>query len=156
VLGGVALGPAMARARTLAGAAVLMAVGVALLAVGAALGWIVPPLPPERYYAWPPFSLIRAGSVVLIAALLGAASVRLVALPPVLRALARQTLVLYVVHLLVLHASVVGLVALLGPSLEPPAAIAVAAANMLVSAAAALAWDRRERARATSLAPGAT
>lgn len=145
VLAGVALGPAMASTRTLWGAARLGALGVALIAGGLALGAVVPSLPPERYYAWPPFSMIRVGAVVVLAAVLGAASIRLERLPPALSALARQTLVLYVVHLWILHASVVGLVALLGPSLTLPQAIAVAAANLGISVAAALAWDRRER-----------
>lgn len=68
-------------------------------------------------------------------------------LPTPLATLARSTLFLYVSHLLVLYGGGVGLVRWWGRALTPAASIALALAMVTGTTLAALAWDRRLRAR---------
>jgi uncharacterized membrane protein len=136
---GLALAPWIEASTAPRGALSLGAVGVGLAALGHfAQGWL-PPVPPAEYYAWPPFSLERLGLVLALVALLALAGRRLV-LPRWGRTLAEETLVLYVVHLVLLHAAGFGLVHWVGPTLDPLAALGVAAVMMAVSASAALGW----------------
>lgn len=140
VLTGVALGAFVERSRDLRGALTLLGAGLFIALLGEGLSRIVPAVPPDDYYAWPPFSLIRVGLVLVLLALLALGSLRLTRLPEVLTTLAGQTLVLYVVHLVALHGAGVGLLALVGPTLSPAAAVLVALVLIAVSVGAALAW----------------
>lgn len=138
---GLALAPLVRAATSTRGALGLVGVGAIVAAIGRGLAWVVTPAAPEHYYAWPPFSLLRLGLVLVIFGALSLFGGRLV-LPAWARALARQTLVLYVVHLVILHAAAVGLANVLGARLHPAQAIGVASGLVVVSAAAALGWDR--------------
>lgn len=143
VLTGVALGAFVERTRQLGGALTLLGAGLLVALVGEGLRGVWPSVAPDDYYAWPPFSLIRLGLVLALLALLALSSLRVRRLPEVLTTLAGQTLVLYVVHLVVLHAHGFGLLALLGPTLSPAAAVGVALLLIAASTAAALAWAGR-------------
>jgi hypothetical protein len=136
---GLALAPWIEASTEPRGAFRLGALGAGSAALGhLAQGWLSP-VPAAEYYAWPPFSLERLGLVLGLFALLSLAGRRLV-LPRWARTLAKETLVLYVVHLVLLHAAGVGLVHWIGSTLGPVAATGVAAVMVAVSAAAALGW----------------
>jgi uncharacterized membrane protein len=144
---GLAVAPWIEAATEPRGALRLGVLGATLAAIGHFVQPYVPHLSPEQYYAWPPFSLHRLGLVLVLftgLAMLG----RRLALPPWARTLAKETLVLYVVHLVILHASVFGLIHWIGPTLHPLAAVAVAAVVIAVSAAAALGWAALKARRA--------
>lgn len=153
VLAGVVVGAiALPRGASTAGAttALRLAIAgivaiVASLAIGAVAGR---PSEPLAYSAWPAFSLVRLGCVVTMAALLAAASHRVVALPRTLRMVAGETLVLYVSHLLMLYVAGIGLARLIGPTLPLAAAIGVAVAVIVASTGIAVAWGRWEDRRA--------
>jgi surface polysaccharide O-acyltransferase-like enzyme len=100
------------------------------------------------------FALRKLAFVVAAFAVLVLASWKLKRLPRVLERLSGETLVLYVVHLQLLYPAGIGLVYWLGPTLPLPAAMGIALLLMLVSAAAALAWNAwRGRRRAMPRAP---
>jgi hypothetical protein len=149
---GVAAGPfvlpagaATPRARTAAG---LLGLGVAALAASVA---VAPLWPAASAQESPSYALLKLGAVAVAAAVLAFALARVRRLPPVLEALAGETLTLYVVHLLVLYPSYVGLVHHVGPTLDVPAALAMAVALFAVSAGAALVWPRARAALARRL-----
>lgn len=146
---GLALGPRIEASTEPRGALWLGALGAGLAALGhLAQGWL-PSVPPAEYYAWPPFSLERLGLVLVLFALLALVG-RHLRLPGWARTLAQETLVLYVVHLVLLHAAGIGLVHWIGPSLAPLAAVGSALAMIAVSGSAALGWAAlRSRRRAT-------
>jgi uncharacterized membrane protein len=148
VLAGVAAGalamPDGSRTPGLRTAGRLAIAGASLLALCAAIDALVArPSDPLLYSAAPAFSLSRLGWVLLLAALLAAASHRVEALPRSVRTLASETLFLYVFHLLALHVAGIGIARVLGPTLSPLSAIAIAIALVGASAASALAWSRR-------------
>lgn len=143
---GLALAPLVEGAPEPRGALSLSSLGASLAAVGHFIQPHVPHLPPDQYYAWPPFSLERLGLVLVLFAALALVGRRL-ALPPWARTLAKETLVLYVVHLVILHASVIGLVHWIGPTLSPLAALAAAAVMIVLSGAAGLGWAAQRAKR---------
>ncbi len=140
---GVALGPVIQRTRTALGSAGVIALGVLIAVVGRACIELLPDPSPSTFYAWPPFSTLRIGLVLALTGVLGLASSRVRALPPWMRTLASQTLVLYLVHLFFLHAGVIGLSTSIGATLPWPAAIAIAILLIAISTAAALTWPHR-------------
>jgi len=71
------------------------------------------------------------------------------AVPSLIAILARQTLVLYVFHVLLVYGEGVGLAAWIGPTLGPNGALLATFAVVGSSAAVALGYDRLARARGT-------
>ncbi|HJL16349.1 MAG TPA: heparan-alpha-glucosaminide N-acetyltransferase domain-containing protein [Sandaracinaceae bacterium LLY-WYZ-13_1] len=92
--------------------------------------------------AQPAFTTLKLGLVVGFVALLALASQRLGRLPGPLQALAGESLMLYVSHLLVLYAGTFGLYRILGHSLALPEALGAAAAMTVGAAAVGLGWHR--------------
>jgi uncharacterized membrane protein len=74
---------------------------------------------------------------------------RMRAAPPAIAVLARQTLVLYVFHVLLVYGQGVGLLAWIGPRLGPAAALTATVFVVGSSVAVAVAYDRLARARGT-------
>lgn len=140
---GVGVGALVVRARGWE----LAVVGGLSLLVGWGLMGALPSVAPDDYYAWPPFSLVRAGLVLLLLSGFSVVARGIQVLPRILTTLTGETLVLYVVHLVILHAGGIGLIALLGTDLSPAAAISVAVLLIVVSAGLALGWARLRAAR---------
>jgi len=144
LLMGVALGPVIQRTRTARGSVGVMAIGVLIAMMGRGLVESLPHPEPMTFYAWPPFSMLRVGLVLVVTGGLGLVSVRVRSLPTWMRVLAGQTLILYLVHLFLLYAGGIGLAHSIGPTLSWTSAIAVAVVLVIVSVVAGLMWPRRE------------
>lgn len=97
--------------------------------------------------AEPAFNLTKLGVVLGIITLLAIVGRRIERLPRVLQILAGESLVLYVFHLLVIYGSGVGLYHVVGRSLSLSAALLVALALILVTAAVGLGWHRLKQHR---------
>ncbi len=120
----------------------------------AAIVWYAPTLfttTDTAYSATPALTTLKLAVVLALVAALAAATVRVHRLPRALETLAGETLAVYVTHLVVLYGAGVGLVALLGPTLSVPAAIATGVTMAIGSALFALAWHRAKRRRARRL-----
>jgi uncharacterized membrane protein len=140
---GVALGPLIAKTRTARGSLGVIALGALIAVVGRSFVELLPDPAPNGFYAWPPFSLLRVGLVLVITGTLGLVSVRVRSLPPWMRILAGQTLVLYLVHLFILHAGGIGLAHSIGATLSWGSSIGVAVILVIVSVGAGLMWPKR-------------
>lgn len=140
---GVALGPLIAKTRTVRGSLGVIALGVLVAVVGRSFVELLPDPAPNTFYAWPPFSLLRVGLVLVITGTLGLVSMRVESLPTWMRTLAGQTLVLYLVHLFILHAGGIGLAHSIGATLSWGSSIGVAVILVIASAAAGLMWPKR-------------
>lgn len=90
----------------------------------------------------PAFNLLKLGVVLAIVTLLAAIGRRITRLPRALQILAGESLVLYVVHLLILYGAGVGLYRTIGHSLPLPAAIATGFAMVAVMVPIGLGWFR--------------
>lgn len=140
VLGAIAL-PEGARTPAGTSGARLAIAGACAVAAAWAIDAVVgAPSDPRVHAAWPASSLVRLGSVALLAAVLAIGSARITELPRALRTLAGETLVLYVSHLLILYVAGIGLARVIGPTLSAPGAIGVAIAVIVVSVGIALSW----------------
>ena len=84
----------------------------------------------------------RAGCVLLLAAALALAEGRGLRMPRPLAMVGRETLVIYLGHVVVLYASGVGVGALVGRTLTPLAATAAALGMLVLSYGIAALWDR--------------
>jgi len=125
----------------------LAVVGGALVAVGA---WLAA-------FAHPALGqLARLGFVLWLAALLVPFERALARWPSWLLSLARHSLFIYVLHVVLAYGQGVGLSALVGQTLEPWPAIFVAAAMLAVSCAAAHGYEALQRrgSLAARAAPG--
>ena len=134
---GAALGrqdPATRRRRGLVGGGILIATGLAL---AAPLRWVV-----DFWGVSPAYALIRIGALLLILLGVEAAS-RRIALSP-LALLGHETLLVYVLHLLMLYGGVVGASPLARhfDTLGFAAAVGVLLLMLPIVFAAAWAWDR--------------
>lgn len=134
---GVALGAWIDVARPSARASRLLVAAAGLLGTAAVAGpFLAQPLVAEH--------LGRLGWVLAVGALLACVE-------PVLRVpswasrVARETLVVYVVHVLLVYGDGVGLGALVGPALAPATAALAAAAVVALSFGLALAWSGGSR-----------
>lgn len=107
----------------------LVAMGLPLLAVGLGV-----PGPFGR--------LVQLGAVVLVRAALALVGARVGRLPSALEKLAGETLIIYVVHVLLLYGAVVGLGAVVGPTLGLAPTLAVTAVFLVGSVAVGLGWRR--------------
>lgn len=148
VVAGAIAFPQGAKSDPVRAGATLLGVGALLAALGfGASGWLGMPSAPRVYSASIAFSLQRLGAVLCFTGVLSVASRSLVALPAWLRTLSSETLFLYVTHLLVLYASMVGLSRWVGHTLSLPAAAGVAVALMIACGGGALWWARRAALR---------
>lgn len=147
-VGSLAFAPDRSPARTLLLAA-LPALGAGFLLLKLAPGG---PLGSSPGYA-----LVKLGCVALLAALLAQATRGLVRLPRLLAQLAAETLFLYVSHVLVLYADLVGLERLLGARHGPWFGLALTLVLLLACSGLALVFrSLRPRARGgTRAAPSA-
>lgn len=100
------------------------------------------------YASRPAFVLLKLGVVLAVAAGLALVGQRVARLPRVAEILAGETLVVYVVHLLIVYGAGLGLRAQLGRTLPLPSAILVGAAMVVSMALVGLGWHRLEAARA--------
>lgn len=91
--------------------------------------------------AWPPLVLSRLGGVLGMAAFFGIVSARWRSLPRALRLLARETLFLYVSHLLVLYVVGVGLARSIGPTLSVGEAVFAAIVMVTACGMGAYGWS---------------
>jgi len=125
----------------------LTLLGGLLIALGAWLG-------AEAHPALGHFA--RAGSVLLVAAALAPLEDVFARWPSWLLSLAQHSLLIYLVHVVLAYGQGVGLASLVGRTLGPWAAIFAAAAMVLVSVLAALAYDAMQRrgSLAARAAPG--
>lgn len=135
--GGVAIGmvacPDGARTPRRVTARRLFAIGGLLLAAAAlARGWDAPSA----------LGLVRLGAISAIAGLLVIASLSVARLPRRLEVLAGETLVIYVGHLVVVYGAGIGLSRVIGPTLGPALAGALALVMVGASALLGLAWSR--------------
>jgi hypothetical protein len=97
--------------------------------------------------------MLRLAAVLGLTAVLAHGVRPLRSLPRSLEVLSRQSLFLYVFHVLVVYGRPWGLGAWLGPSLGLPMAIAAAVAVIAVSCTAALGWQRARGSRTLAVAP---
>lgn len=133
------------RAQALAWRTLLAALGATALAMTASASpWRLAEAT-TSYSAMPSVNAIKLATVLAIASVLAFATWRLERLPRALAILSRETLAIYVSHLFVLFSAGVGLVALLGPTLDLPSALAVALLMVFFSATVALGWHRLGR-----------
>jgi uncharacterized membrane protein len=105
---------------------------------------------------WP--GLLKLGVVALVATALAVLSLGVRRLPRVLEALAGETLVIYVFHVLLLYGSGFGLSDVLGKTRSVPECLLVAAVALVSSVLVALGWrelERLVRRRTPPLAGGA-
>ena len=98
--------------------------------------------------------LVRLGSVLLVGALLAALEGAAARLPAWAYSLAGETLFIYALHIVIAYGSGPSLRTLIGPSLPLVPALGVAAAMLLFSAAAALAYPRLLRGLARGAEAG--
>ncbi len=102
---------------------VFLAIGAGMVAAGVALHQVpLSPYGPLDFWTISPnLFLVKAGSVLLVFAAVARASRSLVALPPVVSALGRESLVIYFVHVCILYGSIWGdgLFQRIGPHLDP-------------------------------------
>jgi hypothetical protein len=124
----------------------LTLLGGLLVAVGS---WLAGAHPALGHFA-------RAGSVLVVAAALVPFEEVFARWPSWLLSLAQHSLLIYVVHVVLAYGQGIGLASLVGRTLGPWGAIFVAAAMVLLSAVAALAYDAMQRrgSLAARAAPG--
>ncbi len=125
------------------GRRVLVPGGLGLLAL-AALGWWVPWWPAAGAF-WansPGLFCLRAGIVLLLLGALTRAVPRLVPVPYLVQAVARQSLVVYAVHLCIVYGSIwnPGLRYFVGPTLSVVEGLGVVVAIWVTMAALAAGW----------------
>lgn len=89
--------------------------------------------------------LTRVGAVLLVAAVLSPLEDSFARWPDWLLSLAHHSLLIYLVHVVLAYGQGIGLAAVVGRTLMPWPAILAAAAMVLVSALAALAYDAAQR-----------
>lgn len=145
VLAGVALGPVLlpdGAATEGAHAAARLAV-VAAVSVGVALvlELVLPAPSAADYSAHPAIVALRLGVVLAVASVLAMAT-RAIHVPRWVSTLAGETLFLYVGHLVVLYADVVGPAHRFEHALDVPVALGVALVFLIATPAAALGWAR--------------
>lgn len=98
---------------------------------------------PGNHPAVPPaFAVQKLAAVLLLTLGLSVLCARLQRLPHMLRVLAGETLSIYVIHLVLLFSGGVEIARRVGPTLDLPRALLLAAAMVAVTAAAALGWHR--------------
>jgi uncharacterized membrane protein len=114
----------------------LMLLGAPLAAFGAWLAEAVDPALGQ---------VARLGAVLLVAAALVPLEQAFARWPSWLLSLAQHSLLIYVLHVLLAYGEGVGLASLVGRTLGPGAAFFAAAAMLLASALAALAYDAMQR-----------
>lgn len=95
----------------------------------------------------PAFNLVKLGVVLTLVTLLAAVGRRITRLPRALQILSGESLVLYVVHLLILYGGGVGLYRTIGHTLPLPLAIATGFAMVVVMALIGLGWFRLKQWR---------
>jgi uncharacterized membrane protein len=90
----------------------------------------------------PAFNLLKLGVVLAIVTLLAAVGRAIPRLPRVLQVLAGESLIIYVVHLVMVYGAGVGLRSLVGPTLPLPAAMLAGFAMIALMVFVGLGWFR--------------
>ena len=143
VFAGLAIGlwivPLLQLGKVLQAAGRLLAVGAATTTLGLVLLRVGPRMPAR---VSPAYFGLRLGLVVLLAGLLVALFEGRLRLPRLLLRLASETLFLYVSHVLILYAGLVGLSRWLGRTLPLGSALLVALALLISCSAGALGYRR--------------
>ncbi len=133
---------------------------LACASVAFSIAWCVEAAPAlisnaeTSYSATPALTTLKLAVVLAIVALIATVTVRVHRLPRPLEALAGESLVVYVSHLLVLYSAGIGIYSLFGHSLALPAAVSVGVVLAAGSALFALAWHRFKQRRAVAVRTG--